>query len=170
METALQRQIKTEPVNTVTNAAAENKKTRQKPTASTKTCYMCGGSYPHQGPCPAQGKKCLLCNKLKLLAKVCRSSTRQRQQKPKQVNLVQPPMGMGEEDDIDDDDDNDDIKETSQDEAVTPSPGGTANESTRSKPSDATVQEGNRAARNGAPHPRQGMEQYNMQPRPAMSI
>jgi len=27
-------------------------------------CGLCGGSYPHQGACPAQGKKCMNCGKL----------------------------------------------------------------------------------------------------------
>ena len=39
---------------------------------STK-CGICGGSYPHQGTCPAQGKKCMNCGKLNHFAKVCRS-------------------------------------------------------------------------------------------------
>ena len=36
-------------------------------------CGLCGGSYPHQGTCPAQGKKCMNCGKLNHFAKVCRS-------------------------------------------------------------------------------------------------
>ena len=36
-------------------------------------CGLCGGSYPHQGTCPAQGKKCMNCGKLNYFAKVCRS-------------------------------------------------------------------------------------------------
>jgi len=42
---------------------------------SRNTKYgLCGGSYPHQGTCPAQGKKCVVnCGKLNHFPKVCRS-------------------------------------------------------------------------------------------------
>ena len=36
-------------------------------------CGLCGGSYLHQGTCPAQGKKCMNCGKLNHFSKVCRS-------------------------------------------------------------------------------------------------
>ena len=36
---------------------------------------LCGGSYPHRGMCPAQGKKCMSCGKLNHFAKVCRSKS-----------------------------------------------------------------------------------------------
>ena len=38
-------------------------------------CGLCGGSYPHRGMCPAQGKKCMSCGKLNHFAKVCRSKS-----------------------------------------------------------------------------------------------
>lgn len=48
-------------------------------------CGLCGGSYPHQSNCPAQGKQCLNYGKMNRFSKVCRSkannrlkSTRQR--------------------------------------------------------------------------------------------
>ena len=40
-----------------------------------KVCFSCGGTFPHAGgrmKCPAQGKKCLTCNKMNHLAKCCR--------------------------------------------------------------------------------------------------
>ena len=41
-------------------------------------CGLCGGSYPHRGMCPAQGKKCMSCGKLNHFAKVCRSKSTNR--------------------------------------------------------------------------------------------
>ncbi|XP_068673095.1 uncharacterized protein [Montipora foliosa] len=35
-------------------------------------CGLCGENYPHQGTCPAQGKKCLNCGEMKHFSKVCR--------------------------------------------------------------------------------------------------
>ncbi|KAJ1197196.1 hypothetical protein NDU88_001058, partial [Pleurodeles waltl] len=49
MEAALQTQVKVEPVNAVTAAAAEKKKSRQKTTTSSRSCYSCGGLFPHPG-------------------------------------------------------------------------------------------------------------------------
>ena len=36
-------------------------------------CGLCGGNYPHQGNCPAQGKRFLKCDKMNHFSKVCRS-------------------------------------------------------------------------------------------------
>ncbi|KAJ1093267.1 hypothetical protein NDU88_006372 [Pleurodeles waltl] len=49
MEAALQTQVKVEPVNAITAAAADRKKSRQKATTSSRSCYFCGGPFPHQG-------------------------------------------------------------------------------------------------------------------------
>ena len=38
-----------------------------------RKCGLCGGNYPHQGNCPAQGKRCHNCDKLNHFTKVCRS-------------------------------------------------------------------------------------------------
>lgn len=48
--------------------------TSRKPNQS-KTCYHCGGLWPHsdQQPCPAHGKTCTTCRKLNHFAAVCRS-------------------------------------------------------------------------------------------------
>ena len=40
---------------------------------SKKSCYFCGGEYPHQGRCPAEGTRCNNCKKLNHYSKVCRS-------------------------------------------------------------------------------------------------
>lgn len=42
------------------------------------TCGLCGGGYPHQGNCPAQGKQCLNCGKMNHFSKVCRSKANNR--------------------------------------------------------------------------------------------
>ena len=51
-------------------------------------CGLCGGSYPHQSNCPAQGKQCLNCGKMNHFSKVCRSkpnhSKSTRPRKPSQ--------------------------------------------------------------------------------------
>ncbi|KAJ1093312.1 hypothetical protein NDU88_006417 [Pleurodeles waltl] len=104
MEAALQTQVKVEPVNTVTAAAADKKKSRQKATTSSRSCYSCEGPFPHQGVYPAQGKKCSSCNKLNHFTIVCRSTPPPRSQKSKAVNSVQPPVMTKEDEDLDDED------------------------------------------------------------------
>ncbi len=42
------------------------------PIQLTRHCYYCGGSYPHQGVCPAKGKSCRKCGKQNHFPKVCR--------------------------------------------------------------------------------------------------
>ena len=37
------------------------------------TCGMCGYDYSHKGICPAQGKKCLNCDRFNHFTKCCRS-------------------------------------------------------------------------------------------------
>ncbi|XP_068684612.1 uncharacterized protein [Montipora foliosa] len=41
-------------------------------------CGLCGGNYPRQGTCPAQGKKCLNCGKMNHFSKVCRGKPNNR--------------------------------------------------------------------------------------------
>ncbi|KAJ1179954.1 hypothetical protein NDU88_005182 [Pleurodeles waltl] len=72
MESALQKPMKTEPVNVISAGMPAKKKARPKPLGHSCTCYMCGGAYPHQGKCPAQGKQCTNCKKRNHFAKVCR--------------------------------------------------------------------------------------------------
>ncbi len=38
-------------------------------------CYNCGGSYPHNGKCPAKGKTCTTCGKLDHFNSVCQSGS-----------------------------------------------------------------------------------------------
>ena len=38
-----------------------------------RTCYNCGGAWPHEQRCPAKGKVCRKCNKTDHFASVCRS-------------------------------------------------------------------------------------------------
>ena len=44
--------------------------------ARKKTCFRCGGPYPHEKSCPATGKKCNICQKLNPFSKVCRNKNR----------------------------------------------------------------------------------------------
>ena len=46
---------------------------RPKRDSRNTKCGLCGGNYPHQGNCPAQGKRCLNCDKMNHFSKVCRS-------------------------------------------------------------------------------------------------
>lgn len=70
------------------------------------TCGLCGGSYPHQGNCPAQGKQCLNCGKMNHFSKVCGSkannrlkSTRQRKvSKARVVNIGSEPLTSADAD------------------------------------------------------------------------
>ena len=45
-------------------------------TPRKRKCGLCGGNYPHQNKCPAEGKYCLKCGKLNHFSKVCRSKSR----------------------------------------------------------------------------------------------
>ena len=50
-------------------------KISSKPLKRTTTCRNCGGTYPHEGPCPAKGKQCRKCGKYNHYAKVCRGQS-----------------------------------------------------------------------------------------------
>ena len=39
-----------------------------------KSCYKCGGKFPHKYNCPAEGKTCNKCHKINHFAVVCRSN------------------------------------------------------------------------------------------------
>ena len=42
---------------------------------SSKKCYRCGQSWPHQERCPAIGKKCKKCSKLNHFSSVCKTKS-----------------------------------------------------------------------------------------------
>ena len=42
--------------------------------SSQKSCYKCGGKFPHRNRCPAEGKTCNKCHKINHFAVVCRSN------------------------------------------------------------------------------------------------
>ncbi|KAJ1114892.1 hypothetical protein NDU88_003122 [Pleurodeles waltl] len=104
MEVALQRKVETESVNVVAAVNTDKKKPGPNLTQLARR-YRRGGSYPHQGPCPAQGMRCSSCNKTNTFAKVCRSSTQKKGQKLKMVNTMQSLTMPNDEEDMDDDDD-----------------------------------------------------------------
>ncbi|XP_028412511.1 uncharacterized protein LOC114541021 [Dendronephthya gigantea] len=66
------------------------KETKHK--TSNKTCFYCGGSYPHTNkPCPAKNKTCANCGKLNHFASQCRSSnTRENRQTGKPREDLRP--------------------------------------------------------------------------------
>lgn len=78
--------IKEEPEDTEINRISQRRrKTQSIPgknnnfshsqSGSGKSCYRCGGPYPHSdGRCPAFNRKCNLCNKNGHFARVCRSN------------------------------------------------------------------------------------------------
>ena len=64
----------------------------QKVNTMSQTCRNCGGTYPHEQQCPAQGKTCHKCGKANHFAKVCRGGatkphnrTRNERQRPPQM-------------------------------------------------------------------------------------
>lgn len=46
---------------------------RDSHSSSTKLCYSCGGSYPHEGDCPAKSRRCHNCEKYGHYSKMCKS-------------------------------------------------------------------------------------------------
>ncbi len=48
----------------------------RKVNTSSQTCRNCGGTYPHERQCPAQGKTCRKCGKSNHFAKVCRGGAK----------------------------------------------------------------------------------------------
>ncbi|KAJ1119162.1 hypothetical protein NDU88_007348 [Pleurodeles waltl] len=103
MEAALQKPVKAEPVNAVATAHAERRKSKQTTNTMKRTCYTCGGSYPHQGQCLAQGKRCTNCNKLNHFTKVCRSTSSKTSKPPKTRQAAQIHTSDDQEGDMDDD-------------------------------------------------------------------
>ncbi|KAJ1145448.1 hypothetical protein NDU88_011734 [Pleurodeles waltl] len=104
MEAVIQRPVKTEPVHAVTATTLDRKKPHPKPTTATKSCHWCGGSYPHQGPCPAQGKRCSMCKKMNHFVKVCKSTRGKPTQKTRVAQIRELPSTPDSDDDMDYDD------------------------------------------------------------------
>ena len=68
----------------------ENSRGLPKSGLRNNRCGLCGGNYPHQGTCPAQGKKCLNCGKMNHFSKVCRGKPKNRS---KSSHLKKPSKG-----------------------------------------------------------------------------
>lgn len=51
-------------------------KNQTKSSESKKSCYFCGGSYPHDGNCPAKGKTCNYCHKKDHFENYCHTKQR----------------------------------------------------------------------------------------------
>ncbi|KAJ1118190.1 hypothetical protein NDU88_006385 [Pleurodeles waltl] len=91
-------------VNGVTASNSDKKKSYLKLSMETRACYMCEGVYPHQGQCPALGKRCTNCIKLNHLAKVCQSAAYKKATRTKTVHGAQLHTLDDGEGDMDDDD------------------------------------------------------------------
>ena len=59
-------------------------KNKSKNYSNEKKCFKCGGSYPHEGICPASGKKCKKCNGPNHFAVCCKAKSEQKEQKEKE--------------------------------------------------------------------------------------
>ena len=59
-------------VNATRKRFQQQSRREEKP-KSGKSCYWCGGNYPHTGDCPAKSKKWSSCGKVGHYEKVCRS-------------------------------------------------------------------------------------------------
>ena len=59
---------------------------RPRGTFQEKKCFRCGGRYPHEKDCPADGKECDKCHRIGHFAKMC---------KTRKVNYVQAEAGGG---------------------------------------------------------------------------
>ena len=99
MEAVLQTPIKTEPVNAVVKRRTTDKKKAPKQAPARRACYWCSGPFPHEGDCPAKGKRCTACGRQNHFARVCHSASPPKA-RPKAVvnNMAQP-----DSEDMDDD-------------------------------------------------------------------
>ena len=72
------------------NQQKESSSGQPKPGVRNVKCGLCGGKYPHQGICPAQGKQCLNCGKMNHFAQVCRSkpNNRSKSTRPRKPSKV----------------------------------------------------------------------------------
>ena len=59
-------------VNATRKRFQQQSRREEKP-KSGKSCYWCGGNYPHTGDCPAKSKKFSSCGKVGHYENVCRS-------------------------------------------------------------------------------------------------
>ncbi|KAJ1140966.1 hypothetical protein NDU88_007303 [Pleurodeles waltl] len=104
MESAFAQSIKAEPVNAITAGATGKKREKTKSTSMNRSCYMCGGSYPHQGKCPAVEKQCTNCQILNHFAKVCHSTKKSKSDTPKSTHTTKAVQHQDDVPDMDDDD------------------------------------------------------------------
>ena len=54
-----------------------------------KSCYNCGGRWPHQGKCPARDKQCINCKGFHHFAKMCTDPRRPKVRAKGRVNQIQ---------------------------------------------------------------------------------
>ena len=74
--------------------------TKTPPGKNNKTCFNCGGDFPHkERPCPAKNKTCAKCGKQNHFAKQCRSGNlnTRRSQKPQESRRELRPVRQSDE-------------------------------------------------------------------------
>ena len=116
--------------------------TKTRSLARVKTCFNCGGSYPHsqEKPCPAKGKLCRACKKPNHFEKVCRSKVQEGNNPAKTKQGKSNRAVQAVQRGIDTDESTSQSSETSDDEIVF----GVQNaQKCASKPPKATVTVGN---------------------------
>lgn len=67
-------------------------------TTNTIKCFKCGGAYPHDSECKAQGKTCNKCGKPNHFAKFCRSTYQKTNRNNERVNNIYARQDMIEDD------------------------------------------------------------------------
>ena len=81
-------------VNKLSHFKKGKQVSKQAKTASARSCYNCGGPWPHQSKrCPAYGKVCMKCGQKNHFAAYCSnnkaSNGKPRKAKPNHVNTLQ---------------------------------------------------------------------------------
>lgn len=83
-ETVKKIQSKPETADSTRRGPKKTTKPQRRHEKVDKTCYRCGGSFPHPDSCPAKDKTCRKCQKVGHYARVCKSK------ESKKVNVVEP--------------------------------------------------------------------------------
>ena len=92
-------EVKEEFVNSIRNGGGKNGTNRSSQSSHGRKCFSCGGSYPHEGDCPARGKECHVCKGLNHLARVCKLRNDQVRNGRERVNQIDDRGKLMESDD-----------------------------------------------------------------------
>ena len=89
------RKFESDRNNTKRTAPASRKDNNYK--SQQKTCYRCGGEFPHANKCPALGKTCSSCGKTDHFSRVCRSTPQQKMGRNQREGSYSRPLNTLEE-------------------------------------------------------------------------